>query len=122
MRLPPLLAAIAAAFVLAACSAGRTRIKAHKAAFEASPPEVKARIRRGEIAVGFSSEQVYMALGNPNRVYGTEEPAERRQIWVYGGSQEPDFAMSDLPDAWFEEKLRVVFEKDAVVAVVRRLR
>jgi hypothetical protein len=130
MRLPLFLGAIAASVLLAGCSAAHTRIRAHKAAFEASPPEVKAKIRRGEIAVGFSTDQVYMALGHPNRVYGTEEPADRREIWVYGVNQGPGFGLSPrypredivLPDAWFEENMRVVFEKGVAVAVVRRLR
>jgi hypothetical protein len=41
------------------------RIAQHRSAFDTWPAEVQTKIRAGQIAVGFTEEQVRMALGDP---------------------------------------------------------
>jgi hypothetical protein len=114
----------------AACSTGATRIKAHQAAFDASSPEAQRKICQGEAAVGFTDEQVVMALGHPQRVYAKQTPGAAQEIWVYGLDGGPAAGISPVygngdivvSDAYFQEQERVVFEKGAVVAVFKRLR
>lgn len=60
---PPWLALLAAL----ACASPASRIADEQEAFDGYPPEVQERIRAGEIAVGFTEEQVRMALGEPDR-------------------------------------------------------
>ena len=115
---------------LAACSYGERRFKAHQAEFDASSPEARRKIRKGEVAVGFTPGQVELALGRPSRVYAKVTPASTQEIWVYGieaGQGTGEIPRSDDPgivvgDAAFEEIERVVFEKGSAVAVVKRLR
>ena len=131
MRLSKAFGALAVLVVsLAACSHGERRFKAHQAEFDASSPEAQRKIRKGEVAVGFTPEQVELALGRPSRVYTKVTPASTQEIWVYGieaGQGTGTIPRSDDPgivvgDAAFEEIERVVFEKRAVAAVVKRLR
>ena len=130
MRLPNRIAATAVFASLAACTTVATRIKSHQAAFDASPPDVQQKIRQGEAAVGFTSDQVVMALGNPNRVYAKAAPSGEQEIWVYGmdsgpaGGVVPRYGDGGIvvTDAYFEEHERVVIEKGVAVGVVKRLR
>ncbi len=123
-------AAFALAAALAACTTIASRIQAHQAAFDASSPEVQARIRRGEAAPGFTKDQVVMALGHPSRVYAHRTAAGEQEIWVYGADfgpaseASPRYGDGDIvvSNAFFEETQRVVFEKGAVVSVTKRLR
>jgi outer membrane protein assembly factor BamE (lipoprotein component of BamABCDE complex) len=130
MSLPKRIASIALAAVLAACASISSRIKSHQAAFDASPPDVQAKIRKGVIAVGFTTDQVVMALGRPTRVYAKVTPKGAQEIWDYGldtglgtgaGTPYGDGGIV-VGDAFFEEILRVVFEKGVAVDVVKRLR
>lgn len=50
-----------------ACASPASRIADNQEAFDAYPPEIQEKIRAGEIAVGFTEEQVVMALGEPDR-------------------------------------------------------
>jgi hypothetical protein len=129
MRFPALCAAAALA-ALSACTTVSSRIKSDQTAFDASAPEAQALIRNGQAAVGFTKEQVVMALGHPNRVYEKKTPAADEEIWVYGVDDGPGFGLAPeyggggivVSNAYFEENERVVFEKGKAVSVVKRVR
>ena len=128
MRFPKLCGAAVLVASSAACATVASRIKAHQAAFDASSPEAQQRIRQGEVAVGFTTDQVLMVLGHPQRDYAKNTPGAAQEIWVYGVDGGPASGVSPrygggdivVSDAYFEENLRVVFEKGAVVAVYKR--
>ncbi len=69
---------------LAACASPASRIKAHQAAFDAYPPETQRNIREGKAEIGFTREQVTMALGSPGRRYTRMTAGVDEEIWVYG--------------------------------------
>jgi hypothetical protein len=77
-------AAVAAlSFVVGGCSTTDSRIKDNQAAFNAAPAEVQAKIRDGKVEVGFTEEQVLMALGKPDRRYTRTTAAGTTDIWAY---------------------------------------
>lgn len=125
-----MLAALASLAALSACSTIASRIQDHQAAFDASSPETREKIRQGRVDVSFTPEQVVMALGHPQRVYAKLTTGAPQEIWVYGIDGGPAAGISPLygngdiviSDAYFQEQQRVIFEKGAVVAVFKRLR
>ncbi len=76
-------------FAVAGCASTSSRISKNRAAFDAYPAEVQAKIRAGEVAVGFTAEQVTMALGKPDRVLQRTTATGVSDVWVYlkGGLQ-----------------------------------
>jgi hypothetical protein len=131
-------AALAASLLfVAGCSTTDTRIKDNQAAFDATPPPVQAKIRAGQIDIGFTPEQVTMALGKPDRSYTRTTAHGTSEIWAYedhkpafsfgigvaggGGSTMvgSGVAISSGNDR-FNDKMRVVFEGGRVAAVETR--
>lgn len=130
------------AAALAACQSPQSRIKKNQAAFDAYPPEVQTAIREGRADVGFTQEQVRMAVGKPDRVYSQKTADATREVWAYGLGGGPrvglGFGMSsmsygngggsaygssvgvssDLQDS--HARVRYVFENGKVVSVERR--
>jgi len=87
MKLPALLLGLC--LVLAGClGTPADRIARHPAEFGAWPADVQERVRRGEIAPGFTAEQVQMALGEPDRVF-TRQSREHgeEEVWIYRSRQ-----------------------------------
>lgn len=140
MRAPAL--AVLAVF-MAACSTVQSRIKRHQAAFDASPPAVQEQIRQGQIAVGFTFDQVEMALGAPDRTVSESQPGHEREIWSYGGActGQPRVGFGIGWSSWHrgglgtgvgvstgpgyyacEDRIRVTFEGGRVVDIRRRTR
>lgn len=79
-----LAAALAAILILGtACSTTDARIKDHQAAFDASPAPVQAKIKAGQVDIGFSQAQVLMALGEPDRRYTRTTAEGTVEIWAY---------------------------------------
>lgn len=74
-----------ALLVLAAagCASVDRRIKANQEAFDGYPPEVQATIRRGEVAVGFTEEQVLIALGRPDRKTRVTADDRVATVWTW---------------------------------------
>ena len=123
--------------IVTGCSTTNSRIKDHQASFDATPPAVQDKIRAGQIDIGFTPEQVTMALGNPDRSYTRTTARGTSEVWAYA-DHKPAFsigigvaggggstmvgsgvAVSSGNDR-FDDKLRVVFEGDRVVAVETR--
>lgn len=73
----------ALSFVLSGCSTTDSRIKNNQAAFNAAPPDVQAKIREGKVAIGFTEQQVLMALGKPDRRYTRTTAEGTTDVWAY---------------------------------------
>lgn len=135
---PPLASAIAAALTaaaLAACSTPQSRIREHQTAFNAYPREVQDKIRAGRVDVGFTKEQVALALGRPARIYTRKTASSTREVWAYGGGGGSrvglGFGMSSggwgshygggmdmmVDESAARDRLRVVFENGAVAVI-----
>ena len=59
------------------------RIAKNEAAFAAMPTDVQAKIRAGDVGVGFTPEQVELAKGKPDRVGRRTTAKGEEQSWIY---------------------------------------
>lgn len=66
-----------------ATSTPADRIAAHQADFASWPPDVQAQVQAGQVAVGFTPEQVLVALGAPNLKTTAAAPQQITEVWVY---------------------------------------
>ena len=121
------------AAALLACSTPESRINGSQAAFDSYPPEVQRKIRQGKAEVGFTPEQVKMALGAPSRTYTRKSADLTQEVWAYGGGGSSigfGFGMGGGPVSYGvgvgtgsdapEDRARVVFEGGRVVSVESR--
>lgn len=70
--------------LLAGCvSTPASRIKKEPHLFAAWAPEFQAKVKRGEIAIGFSRDMVRLALGLPRQVNVRMSEAGEAEIWIY---------------------------------------
>ena len=70
--------------VAAGCSSTpEKRIAKNEAAFAAMPSDVQAKIRSGQVAVGFTPQQVELAKGKPDRVGKRTTAKGEEQSWIY---------------------------------------
>jgi hypothetical protein len=86
MKTRILMAAIMAAGALAVAGCQSTpekRIAKNEAAFAAMPADVQAKIRAGEVAVGFTPQQVELAKGKADRVVRRTTAKGEEQSWIY---------------------------------------
>lgn len=85
MKTSPLLCVLLAiaAFGAGCASSPKSRIQKNQAAFDSYPAEVQTKIRAGEVAVGFTPEQVKIALGEADRVLSRTSEAGKSEVWVY---------------------------------------
>jgi len=135
------MAVMAVALGLAACSTPQRRARRHQALFDSYPPEVRQSILNGQVQVGFTAEQVNMALGAPSRVWSRRTPQADEEIWSYGGGGgvSPAFGFGfgtggfrgggigysvavGSSDWYPDETERVVFSGGRVVSVEQRQR
>ena len=120
--------------LLAACSTIDRRIADHRADFDRYPPQVQQQIRAGQVAVGFTPEQVRMALGKPDRVIEQTDPSGQTLQWIYtrsvpslsfglggfgGGSTAVGGGVGVTTPGGSAERARVVF-RDGRVSEVQR--
>lgn len=84
---------VAALLVLAAagCSTPQSRIEKNRAAFDRFPAAVQEKVRAGQIEVGYTSEMVLVALGEPARKTTRKAEAGEAEIWIYYG-HDPQFS------------------------------
>src|SRR6187455_3414230 len=78
-----LLAASLVLLTATACSTVDSRIAKNRAAFETWPPAVQDKVVRGEIGVGFTADQVRVALGEPDRVWTRTSADGTTEVWSY---------------------------------------
>jgi hypothetical protein len=77
-------AVFAVMMILAAgCSTTTSRIDKNQTAFAAASPDVQAKIRAGHVDVGFTIEQVMMALGEPDRRFTRTTEKGVAEVWAY---------------------------------------
>ena len=127
------------------CATPETRIRKEPELFASFPPEVQAKVRQGQIAIGFSQAEVRMALGDPDRVYHRATTSSTNEIWSYTALTYRTFpqystAFTPFPEPWPNsayipgvvlldvqerdeyEALRVEFENGRVKAIETRKR
>lgn len=133
---PRLLAFLLLGMMLAGCSSVSSRIDRNRAGFERYSMAVREKIVAGEVGVGFTPDQVRMALGEPDRVSTRTTPDGSSEVWSYR-AKKPRFAIGvgvgviggggskrvgtgvgvGTGDRFDDERMRVVFERGEVAAV-----
>lgn len=68
---------------LTACSTTDRRISKNQALFDSYTAEQQNQIRNGEVAIGFTRDQVRMALGEPDLKATIESEEGKQTIWEY---------------------------------------
>jgi len=70
--------------LLAGCQSYPTdRISAHQADYNSWPPDVQAKVRAGQVDVGYTQEQVFIALGDPTAKTQSGVPGSLTEVWIY---------------------------------------
>ena len=128
-----LIAAGISLLTLTACSSTESRVHENQAAFDSYPPEVQQKIRSGNVDIGFTPDQVRMALGDPDHRYSRQTAAGTQDVWGYRDTS-PSFSFGigggsfggstglgggvgvNTGNAYPEDKISVVFEGDRVTA------
>lgn len=68
---------------LASCSTVDSRIAKRAEAFAEWPPAIQEKVRAGQIDLGFTPEQVRVALGDPARTSTRTNSDGTTEIWSY---------------------------------------
>ena len=116
----PLILFLAAALGLAGCSTVDKRIEEKSAAFAAYPAEIQENLRKGIVEIGYTPDQVYIAL---EEYRGTALVGYRRRIAYHPVAKrnyvywEP--AMVDVYRGRIDERIRISFQ-DGKVAVIEQ--
>jgi len=84
-RLPLTFVAALLALVFSGCSTPAGRITKNQEAFDSWPVEVREKVRAGQVDLGFTPEQVLVALGKPTRTYAHKSENGEAEIWAYSG-------------------------------------
>jgi outer membrane protein assembly factor BamE (lipoprotein component of BamABCDE complex) len=125
------------ALALAGCSTVESRISGHQADFASWPPPVQQLVSHGQIAVGFTREQVQVALGSPDYAYSRVATTGAFEVWSYR-DRGPKFSFGigvasfgrssafgsgvTVGNAGYEgEKMRVIFDQTGHVSAIERV-
>lgn len=125
--------------IAAGCSSTASRIDDNQALFNSYPVDVQQQIRAGQVGVGFTPEQVTMALGKPDRAYTRQTEAGSSEVWAYtesspalsfglggfgfgGGSTAVGGGVGVGTGGKEDDKVRVVFASGHVVSVERTVK
>lgn len=128
-----------AALIAAGCSTTDSRIAKNRAAFESWPADVREKVQAGRVDVGFTPEQVRVALGEPARKYTRTSSEGTAEVWAYeksgprfsigigGGSYHGGSGMGGgvsvgTGGVSTEDAVRVVFTDGRVSAIEQRTR
>jgi hypothetical protein len=76
-------ALLALAAVLAGCATPDTRIRQNTELFDRLAPEQQQLIREGRVALGFTPDMVYLAVGEPDRKWARVDADGRSEVWTY---------------------------------------
>ncbi len=79
----PVILCTAAFLVAAGCSTVDSRIAKNRAAFNTWPPAVQDKVVQGQIDIGFTPDQVRVALGEPDRVWSRTTTDGTSQVWSF---------------------------------------
>lgn len=77
------LAALVLALGASGCSTVGSRIEKNRANYETWPMAVREKVAAGQIDIGFTTEQVAVALGQPDRVFTRTTADGTSQVWSY---------------------------------------
>lgn len=120
------------------CNSLDKRISDQRAQFDTWPAEVRAKIQAGHIDVGFTPEQVRVALGEPTRKYQRTTAEGSSEVWAYvggragfsigigvgaargSGAYAGGVAYEPTTYGADDEAVRVVFEDGKVTSVEKR--
>ncbi len=69
--------------LFAGCAGVDSRIAKNRSAYESWPLAVREKVAAGQIALGFTREQVEVALGEPDRVFTRTDANGESQVWSY---------------------------------------
>jgi len=140
MKSPHFFALLLASLLLGGCATVDSRISRNQVEFNTWPAAVQAKIRTGNVDLGFTREQVGVALGEPDKVYSRKTIDKEQEIWAYFDNR-PQFAIGlgvgtglhsgaytgtmggvvrDRQRDRLDESTRVVFEAGKVVALEAR--
>lgn len=72
-----------AAIALLACNTTGTRIRDQQELFDSYTPEVQENLRNGIVEVGYTTEMVVMALGEPDDKAAAKPENEVEEVWTY---------------------------------------
>lgn len=75
--------ALPLAFLLAGCATPQKRIQQNQDVFDSFPVAVQARIRSGQIDLGFTPAMVRIALGEPQRKLLRRSIVGESEVWLY---------------------------------------
>jgi outer membrane protein assembly factor BamE (lipoprotein component of BamABCDE complex) len=65
------------------CDTPDSRIASSPQIFNSLPPDQQALVKAGQIAVGFTPDEVKLALGDPTRITITTDSTGQHQVWHY---------------------------------------
>ena len=65
------------------CSTVDSRIAKNRDVFNSWPATVQDKVVRGQIDIGFTSDQVRVALGEPDRIFTRTTADGTSQVWSY---------------------------------------
>ncbi len=77
------LVALVFALACAGCSTPDSRIQKNAEAFASYPPAVQAKIRAGEVEIGYTADMVRLALGKPDRTFRRVTAEGETEVWAY---------------------------------------
>jgi outer membrane protein assembly factor BamE (lipoprotein component of BamABCDE complex) len=123
--------------VLTGCSTVQSRISGHESEYASWPPPVQQLVSRGQVAVGFTREQVQVALGSPDYVLSRVSTAGSYEVWSYR-DRGPHFSFGigmasygrssafgsgvTVGDAGYAgEKMRVIFDQTGHVNSIEQV-
>lgn len=77
---------IGLAVLVAGCvSTPESRIKRDPGLYASFPPDVQAKVKQGQVEVGFTKDMARIALGTPQRIHNRVTEAGQVEIWLYMG-------------------------------------
>ena len=126
--------------MLSACSTPESRINQNPTLFATFPPDAQAKIRKGQIDIGYTRDMVQMALDKPSRTYTRLTDSGMTEVWAYTETYTTtsrqlisgtfrvrdrqgfyrdveDQVWADVPQEHEVEKLRVEFVNGVVKAI-----
>jgi outer membrane protein assembly factor BamE (lipoprotein component of BamABCDE complex) len=124
--------------VFAGCSTVDSRIAGHQADFNTWPPQIQEQVRHGQINIGFTREQVQVALGSPDHTFARTAANGSFEVWSYadrgprfsfgigmasfGRHSATGIGVGTGTAEYPEERLRVIFDAYGRVSSIEEIR
>lgn len=85
VKITKLTSATLLALVITGCASNEiaARIRERSSVYATLPPAQQEKIEQGVIALGFTPDMVYMAMGLPSQVEPVEDTGGRAELWTY---------------------------------------